>query len=248
MAKETFRDVINAALRATRQTVRVADATTEFVDDGSDTLEVALFEMVADALEEIQGKHRWSCYHQLFTVTYAASADSAAVTGAYHDFEILRDPSDPRKILAWDDTAGGSTPPYRLYPHSTWRNLRDQAEDAGIQVSIPSFISVTTDGDAPSIRLFPVPSGERTVKLWAYNPPVRVKPTDSGALDTEISLPARLVRALVVWRASAERGEELGISTSFLQDRYEAALVDEIYADEFRQGAFHHQAFSGTPV
>jgi hypothetical protein len=246
VAQETIRDVINQTFRALRDSSRIASGTTVLADDGTDQDEVKTFELVADAIEEICSKHTWRAYHARLTMTYTAAQDSVnCPAGVFEDAELLRDITTGR-VLAWDIT--DSANPRQLEALPTTAMYLDQEEDLSVTQDLPCYITLTTDGDTPAVRLFPVPTANRSLAFWIYNPPERIAPTTAAVLDTIIKLPARALRRLVVWWSAEERGEELGESANLLKDRYEAALVEEIQADQRAQGAYEDQLYAGRPI
>lgn len=245
MAQETVKDLINQTFRALREDTRIASGTGELADDGTDAEEVKLFELVADAIEEVAAKHTWRCFQERVTMTYTAGQDSvSAPAGVYEDAELVRD-LETGRVLAWDVTDADN--PYRLDLWPLTKIAAEQEEDIGA-TNNPRYIALATDGDTPKVRLFPVPSTNRDLAFWVYNPPERIAPTTTSVLSTVIKLPARVLRRLLVWWEAEERGEELGTKVSLYQDRYEAALVEEIQNDQRAQGAYDEQLYSGRPV
>ena len=245
MAQETVKDVINATYRALRDSARIATGTTALADDGTDQDEVKTFELVADAIEEVAAKHTWRCYQSRITMTYTAATDSVnCPAGVLEDAEFVRDQNG--NILAWNIT--NASAPYMLEALPLADMLEAQEEDLGVTQTQPSYITMTTDGDTPAIRLFPVPTSSVSLSFVVYNPPERIAPTTAAILATVIKLPARLIRRLVIWWSAEERGEELGEQATLLKDRYESALVEEITADERAQGAYSDQLYAGKPL
>lgn len=233
MAAETYRDIMNQTLRSIRAEERIAAGTTELSDDGTDTYEVLVFEMVADAIEQLQDEWTWTVYQERQTLTYTANADSVALGAALTEKAELLIGEDGRP-LAWDVT--DSSNPVRLESMTAKEMLIALEEDTTNRGS-PSYITITTDGDTPSVRLYPVPSSNVSLSFWVYNPPERPSPTTASVLDTTVKLPARALRALCRYWASQERGEELGTPLSILQMRAQDAIADAKALDMARQGS-----------
>lgn len=244
MAQEKVRDIINYALRRQRSTARIAGTTTALADDGTDTLEVLAFEMVADAIENVSRKHWWSAYHVSQDVTYTADADSVELAApATADCELLVDPD--MQPQAFDVTTANA--PFRLQPMTDWYAKDGQATDGTVR-NDPQYITLYTNGDRPSVRLFPVPAANRSLRLWLYCPPARISPTTAAVLDTAVLVPPRVIRALLNYWMSEEKGEELGTTANLLKDIYEETLNDAIAEDRRKQGANFDQWNTGRVI
>ena len=231
MAAETKRQIINRVLRRLREPV-IADATTEFADDGSDNTEQLIaFELLEDAIEHARTHHQWAAWQEHITLTYTADADS--VNFSSNETEHMQLVQDKEcRVLAWDIT--DSSNPIRLYARTGTDIKLMQEEDTSARNN-PSYIVLDTDGDTPAVRLFPVPSANRTIAFWIFNPPERAEPDTSDVLDQTVGIPGRVVRAWMLWQLSSERGEEIGQNVNELKDQFLDAFWGEVSNDLQRQ-------------
>jgi hypothetical protein len=88
------------------------------------------------------------------------------------------------------------------------------------------------------VKVYPKPTTTRSLTLQMVTPQAWLEDDD---LDDVVLIPARPIVMGVVWYALMERGEEMGTSALFTEERYRKALDDSIAADAEEQGGYEMQ-------
>lgn len=102
-----------------------------------------------------------------------------------------------------------------------------------------TFAIDNTGGSNVNLMVYPGASVARTVQLTLCNPIPRIDPTiagSTGGLDTIVTVPIQPIEYGTIWYALQERGEELGTSTVFTEERFRTALDDAISRDQEESG------------
>jgi hypothetical protein len=102
-----------------------------------------------------------------------------------------------------------------------------------------TFAVDNTGGDSINLMVYPGASVARNVQITLCNPVPRIDPTiagTTGGLDTLITIPTQPIEYGTVWYALQERGEELGTSTIFTEERFRTALDDAVSRDQEESG------------
>lgn len=101
------------------------------------------------------------------------------------------------------------------------------------------FAVDNTTGDQMNLLVYPPASANRVIQLTLCTPVPRIDPTvagSTGGLDTLITIPTQPIEYGTIWYALQERGEELGTSTVFTEERFRTALDDAIARDQEESG------------
>ena len=105
-----------------------------------------------------------------------------------------------------------------------------------------------TGSDVVNICMYPTANTNRNIQIWAVIPQPRIDPTVAGSatypwlgtmgLDTPVLIPNRIIELGASWYTLEERGEELGQSGMFTEDRYRNQLADMVSNETARSGEF----------
>jgi hypothetical protein len=101
------------------------------------------------------------------------------------------------------------------------------------------FTVDNTKGDQMNLLVYPPANANRIIQLTLCTPVPRIDPTvagSTGGLDTLITVPTQPIEYGTIWYALQERGEELGTSTVFTEERFRVALDDAIARDQDESG------------
>lgn len=101
------------------------------------------------------------------------------------------------------------------------------------------FTIDNTQGDQMNLLVYPPANANRIIQLTLCTPVPRIDPTvagSTGGLDTLITVPTQPIEYGTIWYALQERGEELGTSTVFTEERFRVALDDAIARDQDESG------------
>lgn len=101
------------------------------------------------------------------------------------------------------------------------------------------FAIDNTQGDQMNLLVYPPANANRVIQLTLCTPVPRIDPTiagSTGGLDTLITVPTQPIEYGTIWYALQERGEELGTSTVFTEERFRTALNDAISRDKDESG------------
>lgn len=101
------------------------------------------------------------------------------------------------------------------------------------------FTVDNTQGDQMNLLVYPPANANRIIQLTLCTPVPRIDPTvagSNGGLDTLITVPTQPIEYGTIWYALQERGEELGTSTVFTEERFRTALDDAISRDQDESG------------
>jgi hypothetical protein len=101
------------------------------------------------------------------------------------------------------------------------------------------FAVDNTTGDQMNLLVYPPANANRVIQLTLCTPVPRIDPTvagSTGGLDTLITVPTQPIEYGTIWYALQERGEELGTSTVFTEERFRTALDDAISRDQEESG------------
>jgi hypothetical protein len=94
-------------------------------------------------------------------------------------------------------------------------------------------------GDQMNLYVYPPANADRIIQLTMCTPVPRIDPTvagSGGGLDTLITIPTQPIEYGAIWYTLQERGEELGNSSMFTEERFRTALDDAISRDQEESG------------
>lgn len=226
----TFRFVLNEVLRTLSED-QVASSVTELSDDYHKL--VASF--VNQIKEEIESSHQWSVLWQDLPATISAGTDSADVVGSNERSRLIRiqQATAPEPVaLVFDITDSGN--PAQLLELDYSDIVYRRRANPNTTNAAPAYFATRmgTDG-VVEIVVYPKPQSERTLSVTMAVPQDRLEDDD---LETNIRIPSRPLLVGVIWYALEERGEELGVSNLYTEERFRRALDDAISQDWAEQG------------
>jgi hypothetical protein len=226
----TFRTMINRVLRAVSE-----DEIDDTVDEIQDDYHKLVATFVNIIREEVEAATNWRSLQQTLPVTVNASATSAEITGANERSRLVRvqDARRGRLVpLVFDVTDTNN--PQALTELSRPEMIYRQTMESGSTNTSPAYFAIDdSSGDAVNILVHPTPSTQRTLAVTMVVPQERMEDTD---LDTVIKIPTTPLELGSIWYALEERGEELGQSNIFTEDRYRNALDAAVSRDVEEQG------------
>lgn len=224
----TFRAVLNQVLRLLSEE-EVSPATSELTDDYHKL--VAGFVNVIK--EEIEDAHQWGALWNSRNFTVLAGEDFADL-----EEEVGADMTRFKLVRLQQSNAAGPAPmviditgddAIALEELDYAELIRRRFLQAGTTNGAPQYFAMRhTQTGFLRLSVHPAPTTERSIRATMVRPQAYL--TDSD-LDTNISIPTRPLVLGTVWFALQERGEELGVSSLFTEERYRRALDDAISSD-----------------
>ena len=222
----TYKQVINKVLvRIGEEEINSAITTL------TDTYHLLLGSIVNDIKEQIEDAHNWRALRQYINVTISANAVSGTITGANERSRIIRIQQANRGIIPIVFDITDSSNPEPLTEIDLSELLYRDAVDPD-QRNNPCYFAVdNSSGDVLDLYVWPRPSAERTIKVGLIVPQ-----DELSDLTTELKIPIRPLIVGSVWYALEERGEELGVNSTFSEERFRDALASAIARDSGESG------------
>lgn len=226
----TFREMINRVLRTVAE-----DEINSLVTTLSDPYQILVATFVNQIKEEIEDAHNWRSLRQTFSVTVLSGQSSAVITGANERSRVFRiqDQENGQFVpLCFDLTDANS--PIQLIEMPLAQLVYNDVINTST-VTAPSFFAVdnSANGDEVVLRLEGPVTSNRTISIQLIVPQARLGLAD---LDVVLKIPARPLEFGGIWYALLERGEELGVSSVFTEERFRNALDDAVARDAEEQG------------
>ena len=140
--------------------------------------------------------------------------------------------------LCFDVTTFGIPFPLEEMPKASIYYFNTVLNQTPVQYSTGFAVDNTT-GDQMNLLVYPPAGANRVIQLTLCTPVPRIDPTvagTNGGLDTLITIPTQPIEYGTIWYALQERGEELGTSTVFTEERFRTALDDAIARDQEESG------------
>ena len=230
----SFRTLLNRVL---------SNVSEEELDSGemelTDTYHKLIRNFINTIKEEIEDSHNWSCMRRtcVATITGGNSYSSNfqySGTDIGSSSRLARMPIAEAGIilpLMFDVTDSGDE--YRMIETDLKAVISHGVLDT-TQVTAPSNFALDPAADAIVARVYPAPTGDRSLQGEFYVPGATFL-GDSNDIDGTINLPHGAIKALelgATWFAMEERGEELGTNVNFSQQRYLVALDAAINRDD----------------
>ena len=224
----TTRTLINKVLRGLRQFgLIISDGDASTTDDYL----LMILQFVNEAKEEIEESGwPWRALRQTVTVTLAASTVEYTLSSA-GDADV--DTNDRSRLLYETEhgyetfTMGSYTRPmvfdvtdndeYRLNEWTQERMEREHFTDNDETNARPTHFALYSDGTYLKMKVYPIPSEARTLKVRMYIPQAELS---ESSLGTTLTIPDRPVWTKALWKANQERGDELGAAGSTLHMAY----------------------------
>lgn len=196
-----------------------------------------ILEFLNQFKEEIEA-YNWRALKQTHTTTVSAGLSVGLVgapTGTVSKHARLLRVHDARFgrliPLAYDITE--PTNPMRLHEMDI-ALIYDQIIMSGGRLAAPSHFALDSgSSESLFVRFNTNLDRDRDIKLTLAVPQGYLDVED---LNTEIVVPTRALVIGTIWAVLQERGEELGQSSMWTEERYRIALDDEVAADMAEQG------------
>jgi hypothetical protein len=238
----TFRQIVNNVLTNIGETNIPAANTTV-----TDTYQLQVCNFVNHIKEEVENANQWTALWNTYNVVYTAGnttqkiVDNVTAASPNSGCSIVRRKNEhmPREVALCFDLTSFATP----FPLNEY-NLADiiyyNTVLAQSPVAYSPYFSVQDlGGDVVNLIVAPAANQNRTIQITLFNPQSRIDPTlagSTGGLDTPILAPNFPIELGSSWYALQERGESLGTSSMFSEERYREALDDAIGRDMNRSG------------
>lgn len=238
----TFRQMANAVLGSIGSAQIPASQTTV-----TDAYQLQVCTFLNQIKEEVEDTWNWRALWQTYTFVYqpnlltqqiidmttSATPNARCRTVRMHDKHYGREIA-----LCFDITSFGIPFPMGEIPKAKLVYQNTVNNQTPVQYST-GFAVDNVSGDQVNLMVYPGASVARTVQITLCNPVPRIDPTvagSTGGLDTLITIPTQPIEYGTIWYALQERGEELGTSTVFTEERYRTALDAAIARDQEESG------------
>lgn len=241
MAK-SFRQIVNSVLQDIGSPQIPAASTTV-----TDTYQLQVCGFVNRIKSEVENAWNWRALWQTYTFVYGAlnltqpiiDTITAAVPDTRSRTVRMTDKRVGKEVaLVFDITTFGIPFPLEEMPKASLIYFNTVLNQTPVQYSTNFALDVTPAG-VVNLMVYPGASVARTMQLTLCSPLGSIDPTvagTTGGLDTIITVPGEPIELGSIWYALQERGEELGTSTVFTEERYRTALDDAIARDQEESG------------
>jgi hypothetical protein len=225
----TMRTVLNNVLRVLRE---------DEVDSGTTSLTIDYQKLVATFLnhikEEVEDAHQWRDLQTPHTATVAALSNTGLITGANERSRLVRVNTEEGLLPVVFDVTDAANP-FQLFerPLAQMRYWIAQDTNPGTTQYPGDFCVEGNANGTLDIVVYPKPTTQRTYSVLMITPQTRLADND---LDTVIKIPTRPIEMGTIWYALEERGEEMGQSALFTEERYRKAVDDAVARDADEQG------------
>jgi len=229
----TFLQLTNRVLQVLGE-----DEITVGVTEISDTYQKLVATFVNQIKEEVEDSHNWRKLRHSVDVTVTAGSNTATITGTNERSRLLReyDPiSGIERPLVVDVTTPDQEFPVREADLSRLLYLTDASTVTNSQYS-SQFAIDDSSGDTLDLYVYPSAVVNRTYRVNLITPQERIA---FDAPQTAITVPVRPIELGALWYALEERGEELGVSGVYSEQKYRKALDDAIGTDAADQGGYN---------
>lgn len=211
----------------------------DLVEDATTVLDSDYHKLIAHFVnqikEEIEDAHNWSVLWQDLTVSVLGETHTADITGANQRSRLVRiqqSNSFDSAALVFDITIPSNTRQLVEIDYSELVYRRRVNQETVNDAPVYFATRMGSDG-VPEITVYPTPLNTRVLSVTMVVPQSRV---EFDELDTVILIPSRPLEMGSIWYALHERGEELGVSSMYTEDRFRQALDSAIARDWTEQG------------
>jgi len=213
----------------------------------TDTYQLQVATFLNQIREEVEDAWNWRSLWVTYNINYLQNNTTQAivdsVTGAVPNTRSrtlrMRDKRVGKEVaLCFDVTTFGIPFPLEEMSKASILYFNTVLNQTPVQYSTGFAVDNTT-GDQMNLMVYPPASANRVIQLTLCTPVPRIDPTvagTAGGLDTLITVPTQPIEYGTIWYALQERGEELGTSTVFTEERYRTALDDAIARDQEESG------------
>lgn len=228
----TVRTVLNRVLTATGNAA-IGSAITTIADP----YQLMLLEFLNQFKEEIEGAHQWRSLVQTLPVTISSGTNSQLIASTNERSRLVRvpDPQGNQFVpLVFDITVTAYPIPLieMEMQEIRYRILQDSTAN---QTTQPSYFALDSDAATGQqvLYVWPQPNTTRNCQVTLVVPQATLTSTD---LDTNIKIPTTALQRGLTWLVREERGEEIGPSGMFTEQRWIIALDEEISRDRVASG------------
>lgn len=226
----TFRSVLNEVLRVLSEDEIVPSAT-----ELDSTYHKLVASFVNQIKREIEDAHNWSVLWTDLQVSIFGETDTSELTGANDRSRLIRiQQSDSFDLvpLVFDITSPSET---RQLIEIDYSELvyRRRANNETVNGAPVYFCTKTGSDGVPDIIVYPKPLNTRVLSVTMAIPQDDIADDE---LDTNILISKSPLVIGSLWYALFERGEELGVSGLYTEQRYRTSLDDAISRDWAEQG------------
>src|SRR6266404_1427225 len=231
MAATTLRVVLNRVLTAIGESkIDAAVATI------TDTLALKALEFLNQIKEEIEEATLWRSLRQYLTFTILANTTNAVISRTYERPRVVR--VAERQIgklvpLVFDITDPTNPVQLQERPLAELLFLLTQAGTNTTTVQ-PDRFAVDVSADQAVMYVYPKPNTNRSIAAYMHVPQTTLAETD---LDTALKIPDLPLIKGTIWYLLIDRGEEMGASGAFTEERYRTSLDDAVSRDSAESGS-----------
>lgn len=238
----TFRQMMNSVLGSIGSAQIPATSTVI-----TDTYQLQVATFLNQIREEVEDAWNWRALWVTYNINYLqnnvtqAIVDSvtAAVPNTRSRTVRMRDKRVGKEVaLCFDVTTFGIPFPLEEMSKASILYFNTVLNQTPVAYST-GFAIDNTGGDQMNLMVYPGANANRVIQLTLCTPVPRIDPTiagSTGGLDTAITVPTQPIEYGTIWYALQERGEELGTSTVFTEERFRVALDDAIARDQEESG------------
>lgn len=258
MATLTAQALINRVLNSLRNNANNITATPV-----TDSYQLLVLEFFNEVKQEVEDAINWRALWQTFTVTIPAGSYYAAIPGTNERSRIVRAPirgggmsqagyapaimaSDKIVALVFDSTSPTTSGIFPLYEMPLPQLLFNIQNTNQAQVQQPQFFSIgmgNADNGAANtnqvvLYVYPPVNVNRTIQVTLAVPQsdfsaAALQDSNNNAI---ITVPTYPIIMGLQWMVREERGEELGPTSAFSEDKYREVLDDAIGIENAEQG------------
>lgn len=238
----TFRQMMNSVL-GTIGSPQIPATNTVITD----TYQLQVASFLNQIREEVEDAWNWRALWVTYNINYNANNTTQAIidntTGAVPNTRSRTVRMTDKRVgkevaLCFDVTTFGIPFPLEEMSKASLIYFNTVLNQTPVAYST-NFAIDNTGGDQMNLMLYPGANAARVIQLTLCTPVPRIDPTvagSTGGLDTLITVPTQPIEYGTIWYALQERGEELGTSTVFTEDRFRTALSDAIARDQEESG------------
>lgn len=202
----------------------------------ADTLQLKALEFINQIKEEIEDASYWRALRQRLTVTVLLNTNTAVISGTDERARVIRQPEatiGQLVPLVFDVTAANNPAALQEIPLNELLYLTEQGGTNTTTVQ-PDRFAIDVSSDTAEIYLYPTPNTTRTIVVYMHVPQPALAVTD---LDTDVKIPTLPLIKGAIWYLLLDRGEEMGASGAFTEERYRTSLDDAIARDVGESGS-----------
>lgn len=204
--------------------------------DITDTYQLLILSFINTIKEEMEDGGNWRVLQQVIPLALPTGVGTLAIAGT----------NDRSRLLRIQDSET-----FRTYPmcfNTTVPTAVGQMQEMDLQTlfwrreldnnnpqSVTNWFALSQDTDGLNFEAYSIANVDQTFNIHLVVPQVRFV-GDSSDLDTDILVPATPLELGATWYAYEERGEELGPSSLFSQERYLQSVQSAIARDQGEQG------------